>query len=326
MSRSVSRTTIFLLSMAICAITRAQVPANPFADQIQNHKDMAAVVLNELTTLGDTSLQLPGYTERDMLLITPALNEVADTYVKAAAALDKGDEAGAKALAKRVGELYANHERWGQRLECRRRQSQVGEYLPATEDSFDWLSQWAPTEFDVQPIVAFMEAKKRRCEANGRLADAMTPTADPQLLLKLQDEVFATETEVQVADMKVGWSREDLEARVYVLPDHTVASPDLTAAKERLVELRRQREDLLRQSRTITHSMEQQPRQYAAIIDARNKAYRVAKAAKDAEDAKVAEAAKAVKAAEDAKAAIDAKAEEDAKAVKDAKDRAKPPK
>lgn len=302
-------TTILVLAASLCAITQAEPPASPFAGQIQGHKDTAAWVRNELTSLGDTALQLPGYTEQDMLLITPALNEVADTFAKAAAALEKGDEPGAAALAKHAGELYANHERWGQRLEYRRRQSQVGEYLPASEDSFDWLTQWTPPGFDGQPAAAFMEAKKRRCEANGRVADALTPTADPDLIAKLQDEVFVAETEVQVAEMKVNWDREDLNAHAYVMPDHSVSSPDLTAAKERIAAWRQQREQLLRQNRKVMQAMEQQPRQYNALIEARNKAYQEAKAVKDAE-------AKAAKATKDAAAA---------KAAKDAKDSVSPP-
>ena len=53
-----------------------------------------------------------------------------------------------------------------------------------------------------------MEAKKRRSETYGRLAEATLPTADPQTLFQLQDEVFAADVEVGVADMRLPWAHE----------------------------------------------------------------------------------------------------------------------
>ena len=126
-----------------------------------------------------------------------------------------------------------------------------------------------------------MEAKKRRSEAYGRLAEATTPTAHPQMLFKLQDEVFAADVEVGVADMRLPWAHEDWMFRKFLATDPTITSPELTAAQQRLAEWRRQREQTYRQSRSQQHALEQLEREGAALVAARENAYRAAKARRE---------------------------------------------
>ena len=286
MTRRTITTTVVAVVIALVGVSSAQTPAQRFSAQAQTYKEASANIQNELAALLNSAGQIAGFTKRDVPLITKHMNDLAGAWTAAAAALEKGDEAGAAAMVKQAQELEVKRDRWAQRLAVRRLQAQADEYLPATEESFACLTEWAPTELDVQPAVAFIEAKKRRSEAYGRLADATTPTADQPTLYRLQDEVFAADVEVQVADMKLGWSREDLSARVYVLTDPSLSSPELIEAKARIAEWRRQREELLRQSRKIAHLLELQPREYTALVEARDKAYQSAKAAKAGDNAK----------------------------------------
>lgn len=221
--------------------------------------------------------QLPAFIKLDGPIITRHFEDIARTWDEAAAALEKGDETAAAALAMRAEELTSKRDRWQERLRWRAMQSQ-NEYLPATAEIFFLL---APERNGgvLKEVEAFLEAKKQRSEAYGRLAEATTPTAARETLLKLQDEVFALDVEVGVADMKYTWAREDCDFRTWVATDSSVASPELTAAKERLAKWRHQREQTYRQSRSQQHALEQLDRESANLMAAREKAYRRAKAA-----------------------------------------------
>jgi hypothetical protein len=290
MTRSMLATAVLLLALlpgaaaARAEAPRAEVPAEKFAGQIQAYTDAAGSADDALASMLALAREMPTFTKGDVPLIKAYMEQTAAAWSGAAKTLAGGDEAGAAALVKRAQELDAKREIWNRRLGWRRGQAQI-EYLPASEQSYDWLVG-DRTADEVREIDAFIEAKKRRSEAYGRLADAATPAADPQALNRLQDEVFAADVEVQVADMKMNWAREDRDARRWVMTDPSVTSPELTEAKRRLADWRRQYEQTYRQSREVGHALEVQKRQYKELSAAPAEAYKAAKADHDRDRAK----------------------------------------
>jgi hypothetical protein len=256
----------------------AALPANRLADEIRKYKDTAAAVRHALAGLMVELEQAPVFTKLDGPLITKHMEEVAQGWTEAAAALEKGDETSAAALARRAEEMAGQRDRWQERLRWRRLQSQY-EYLPATAEIYFLLAPERNGDV-AKEVEAFLEAKKQRSEAYGRLAEETTPTADRKTLFRLQDEAFAFDVEVWVADMKYAWAREDWDFRTWVATDPRVASPELAATKEHLAEWRRQREAAYRQSRSRQHVVEQLDREHDNLISARERAYRTAKAAR----------------------------------------------
>jgi hypothetical protein len=270
---------LFGLAAILCGSVHAQTPPDKFAGQIKTYTDAATLEKDLLSQMLGVAQDISEFSKEDVKLITAYMEEATIAWSNAAAALQKGDEAGAAAFVKRAQELDSKRDVWNQRLAWRRGQAQR-EYLPANEEIFNLLVG-DRTAGETREIEAFIEAKKQRSEAYGRLADAATPAAEPQALARLQDEVYALDVEVQVADMKRVWANEDRGVRQYVMTDASVSSPALTAAKQRLAEWRQKYEETYRQWREREHALEQQKRQSAEVLEARNLAYRAAKAARD---------------------------------------------
>jgi hypothetical protein len=269
-----------LLGTACLLPTWADTLADRRADQLQKYQESASMARDSLANLLGEARQIPAFRKVDGPLITAHLEKVAQTWLDAAAALEKGDEAAATALAQRAREIAGQPDRWQERLRWRTRQAQIGEYMPASAEVFITVAADRREE-DVQELAALMEAKKRRSEAYGRLAEATTPAADSKTLFQLQDEVFLADVEVGVAEMKLPWANEDWGYRTFLATDPTMTSPELTAAKERLAQWRRQREETYRQSRRQQHVLEQLDREHAALVAARQDAYLAAKAKRE---------------------------------------------
>ncbi len=269
-----------LLLGAVCLVNvLAATPADKFAKEIRRYDELAAAARETLAArLGDLN-DFPVFKKVDGPLITKHLEAVSQTWAEAARALEEGNETAAAALARRAEELAGQRGRWEQRLNWRRLQAQH-EYLPATAKVFFMLATERNGDLEKE-VGAFLEAKRRRSEAYGRLAEATTPAADDQILFKLQDEVFALDVEVGVADMKYGWAREDWDFHRWVVTDPKVISLELRAAQERLTEWRHQREQTYRQSRNEQHELERLDREREALLKARENAYRTAKAARN---------------------------------------------
>jgi hypothetical protein len=270
-----------LLVGTICLLpVWADQPAERLAGQIQRCRESEASARDALANLMVELKQIPVFSKVDGPVITTHLENIARTWADAAAALEKGDETAGTNLARRAQEILGHRDRWQERLRWRSRQAQQNEYMPATAEVFITVASDRREE-DVKDLEALMEAKKRRSEAYGRLAEATTPAADPKILFKLQDEVFATDVEVGVAEMRLPWAHEDWMFRTFLATDPTITSPELTAAKQRLTDWRRQREETYRQSRSQQHALEQLDREAAALVAARQSAYQAAKAARE---------------------------------------------
>ncbi len=268
--------TAALLATLCFLSAQAEPPADRFADRIRQYKESEAATRETLGRLLGELEQIPAFLKIDGPLITKNLEEVAQNWSEAAAALEKGDVSAAANLALRAEEAVGHRDRWQERLRWRALQAQ-NEYLPATAEIYFLLAPERNGDLQKE-VEAFLEAKKNRSEAYGRLAEATTPTAEDQPLLKLQDEVFALDIEVGVADMKYGWAREDWDFRTWVATNPKISSPELTAAKERLAQCRQQVEEAYRQSRQQQHALDKLGPEGANLRAAREKAYRTAEA------------------------------------------------
>lgn len=267
---------LFLVMLSL--VTAQGEPAGErFAYRIRQYKEAEGIARETLGRLMNELEQLPAFLKIDGALMTKHLEEVGRTWAEAAAALEKGDETGATALAKRAEEMIGQRDRWQERLRWRSQQAQ-NEYLPATAEIYFMLAPERNGDLQKE-VEAFLETKKQRSEAYGRLAEATTPSAERQTLLKLQDEVFALDVEVGVADMKYSWAREDWDFHTWVATDTNVVSGELIAAKERLAQWRQQAEETYRQSRRQQHALDRLNGEREILLGAREKAYRAAKAA-----------------------------------------------
>lgn len=280
MTRSTFLAILLLPTAAFCAPVPTQSPAEKFAPQIKNYTDSANYEKEALGQMLAQVQDIADLAKPDFKLVTAYMENAASLWSSAAAMLEKGDEPAATELAKKAQDRDKNRDIWSQRLSWRRGQLQR-EYLPASEETFNLLvGDRRPDE--VREIEAFMEAKKRRSEAYGRLADAALPGADPHQLARMQDEVDALDVEVQVADLKRNWAEQDRMYRLYVATDPKITSPALTAAQQQLAQWRQKYEVSYRQSRQAEHALEVQKRQATEIFEARTTAYKEAKAAQEA--------------------------------------------
>jgi len=269
-----------IIAAALGTAARAQSPAEKFANQIKNYTDSANFEKEILGQIFAQAQDIADLAKPDVKLVTAYMEEAASTWTNAAAALEKGDEPAATALAKKARELDKNRDVWNQRLSWRRAQLQR-EYLPASEEIFIMLvGDRKPDE--ISEIETFLETKKRRSEAYGRLADAALPGVDPQQLTPLRDEVYRLDVEVQIADLKRVWAEQDRMYRLYVATNPKISSPTLTAANQRLADWRQKYEETYRQLREKEHALEAHKRQETEVSEARNIAYKEAKAAEDA--------------------------------------------
>jgi hypothetical protein len=280
MTRSMFLVIILLSSAVFGAPAPSQTPAEKFAPQIKNYTDSANYEKEALGQMLAQAQDIADLAKPDFKLVTAYMENAASLWSSAAATLEKGDEPAATALAKKAQGLDKNRDIWNQRLSWRRGQLQR-EYLPASEEIFNMLvGDRKPGE--VLEIEAFIEAKKRRSEAYGRLADAALPGADPHELAHMQDEVDALDVEVQVADLKRNWAEQDRMYRLYVATDPKITSSALTAAQQQLTQWRQKYEEAYRRSREAEHALELQKRQANEISEARTTAYKEAKAAQEA--------------------------------------------
>ena len=268
------------VSVACFLPVRADAPADRFEGQIHHCRESAAATRDSLASLMAELRQIPVFVKVDGPLMTTHLEAVAQVWTDAAAALEKGDATAGTNLAQRAQQLVGARDRWQERLRYRSRQAQQNEYMPACAEVFITVGADRHEE-DLQELKALMEAKKCRSEAYGRLAEATTPNAEAKILFELQDEVFAADVEVGVAEMRLPWSHEDWMFRAYVATDPTITSPEYAAARQRLLEWRRQREETYRQSRRQQYAVEKLDRESKALVTARENAYRAAMAARE---------------------------------------------
>ncbi len=278
MSQRVRISILVLLATTFGNWCRGETPAEKFANQIQSYNEAAAARQIDLANLVTLAAQLPDMGKKDMALITAYMNEESAAWTKAADLLKTGDEPTSTKLVKRVQEMQRTNVRWTERLTARFHQAQINEYLPANEDSYDALIG-GMKDADAKEVMALMEVKKRRSEAFGRLADATTPNADPSQIYKLKDEVDACDVEVSIADLKMGWAREDRYARMYILNDPKISSDRLSIAFQKLTDWRTRYEETFRQSHRAQHELEREKRNYEALINERNESFNAARAA-----------------------------------------------
>ncbi len=266
---------------ALCLLPAwADSSADRFAGTIQKYRETAAAVRESLARLTAELNQIPVFSKLDGPLMAAHLEAVAQTWADAAAAFEKGEATAGTNLALRAQQLAGQRDRWQERIRWRSRQAQQNEYMPASAEVF---TTWAKDriEPDTRELAALMEAKKRRSEAYGRLAEASTATADARTLHQLQDEMFALDIEVGVAEMRLPWAHEDWMFRKFLATDPMVTSPELAAAQQRLAGWRRQREEAYQQSRRQHYALERLDRESKTLLAARENAYRSAKAARE---------------------------------------------
>ncbi len=280
MSRLMTRLLLLTIAAAFCATGSAQPAAEKFAPQIKAYTDAANSEKEVLAQMQGLAQDISDFAKEDIKLMTAYMEEAAARWSSAAAALQKGDEAAATSFAKQAQAMDKNRDIWNQRISWRRGQAQR-EYLPASEQTFALLVG-DRKENEIKELEAFMEAKKQRSEAYGRLADAAKPGADPQQLARMQDEIYSLDVEVQVADLKRIWADQDRMYRLYVATDVKISSPALSAANQNLADWRQKYEETYRQLREREHALELLKRRDNAISEARTTAYRQAKAEHDA--------------------------------------------
>lgn len=271
---------LLIFIAAICRGAAAQNPPEKFANQIKAYTDSANFEKEALAQMLGVAQDISEFAKDDVKLMTAYMEQAANTWTSAAVALQKGDEAGATALAKQAEALDKKRDTWNQRLSWRRGQAQR-EYLPASEQTFAVLIGDRKAD-EIKEIESFIEAKKRRSEAYGRLADAALPDADPKELARMQDEIYTLDVEVQVADLKRVWAEQDRMYRLYVATDASITSAAFETAKQKLADWRVKYEETYRQLRDREHALELLKRQESEISEARNTTYRQAKAAHDA--------------------------------------------
>ena len=261
---------ILILPLLIVSRMLAEVPpAERFAGQIRESKDSVAWLQEYQGNMKDRMQQAPSFGKMDDAVITAGIHEEIAAWNNARTAWEKGDEPGAVALVRLARDIGGRRGAWERRLDWRYRQ---GNEAPG-EDTYEGISTYRPAF----AVAVYMEAKKRLSEACGRVAEAYVPDVNPQLIFKLEDEVFAAQLEVEVAEMKMTWAAED---RSYAMRD-AVASPEFTAAQQRLDEHRQQRENMFRQYRKQQREVERFDRSNTALINERDKQAELARQARD---------------------------------------------
>lgn len=265
--RKIGAVVLFLL-VACCPFTPAATPAQQFAPQLNECKVNTNWLQDYLANLVNTMQQPPSLGKLDETIITADVQKEIAAWNSAAALWEKGDEAKATAQVKLARDLGSRRGIWERRLSWRWRQ---GNESPS-EDSFEGLN-WRPP----QSVAVYMEAKKRLSEACGRVAEAITPDANLQEIPALEDQVFAAQVEVEVADMKMNWSAED---HSWAMRD-AVSSPELSAAQQRLDEFRRQREAMFRQIRQQQRALEKYDRGNNALVGERDRQAELARQARE---------------------------------------------
>ncbi len=121
---------VVAVSASVLVLRSAQSapPAERFAHRIATYKESEAIARDTLGRLMVELEQFPAFVKIDGPVITRHLQEVARTWAEAAAALEKGNETAAAALAQRAEETAGERERWQERLRWRGMQS-----LPAMQ-------------------------------------------------------------------------------------------------------------------------------------------------------------------------------------------------
>src|SRR4051812_17164384 len=96
---------LYILVAAICDGAAAQNPPEKFANQIKAYTDSANFEKEALAQMLGVAQDISEFAREDVKLITAYMEQAANTWNSAAAALQKGDEAGATALAKQAQAL-----------------------------------------------------------------------------------------------------------------------------------------------------------------------------------------------------------------------------
>ncbi len=261
---------ILVFAMAIASGSHGgDAPPAQFAGQISECQRSLEWLRNYLPGLLEGAKQPPSMGSVDSVLITAEIQKEIDAWSAAMEAWQKADEKRADGLVKQAKQLGEKRVIWEKRLAWR---SQQGASAP-TEESFEQTSGWRPRK----SLALAMEARRRLSEVYGRLAEATTPEADPQLLSKLEDEAFAARVEVEIAEMRMNWETED---GGWPMRDPVIWSPELIAAQNRLVENRTQQEARRRAMLAAQHEFDEGEHLRKVMIDERNRQAEIARSAK----------------------------------------------
>jgi len=263
--RLVRYSLILMIAAALCSLARGDAPPDKFAGPIKEYLDSAAARQSDLGDMLGLAQQMPGFTKGDIALITAYMQEEIDAWKSAASALQKGDQHTADGFVRHAQDMQGWNGLWNERLYARQRQSQQNEHPASYEWEFDAMVE-DHQHVDIKEIAALMEAKKRLSEAYGRLADATIPKVETQTLFKLKDQIWDVETEMEVANMKLIWARDDRPGWTTNVIAPSNITPELQLAKQRVAEWRQQYEQSYRQKRASELAMEKQRRAYDDLL------------------------------------------------------------
>lgn len=244
-----------LVAAAAFAAPRDQAAIDRDKQRAQEERDTAARFRDWEGGLATDSFRYGAFVKADLIESKKAAETLAVIHEKIADALIVGDEAEQNRLRKiepaaaRVKDLW--HERIG---EWRKRQAEAAPDEQWFQEQIRWQRGWLPE------LLAYSEARKAASEVWGKVADAVTPDADPNTLIALREQAYTLDAEREIAESRFNWTYQ----REVVWNDKKLNTEELRSslaelqkAQEARLALRREEIDRARHARELDRAIRQ---------------------------------------------------------------------
>jgi len=267
---------IHFLAAAAFAAPRDQATIDRDKQWAQDERDSAARFRDLEGALATDTQRYANFVKADLVESKKAAETLAVIHEKIADALVAGDQPELKHLreiepaAARVKDLW--HERIS---EWRKRQADAAPDEEWFQEQIHWQRGW------LTELLAYSEARKAASEAWGKVADAVTPDADPNTLIALKDQAYTLDAEREIAESRfnfayqreVTWNDKKLNTE-----DLRNSLAALQKAQEARLAFRREEIDRARHARELDRAIHQADERFhkafedaqKAAIEARN--------------------------------------------------------
>jgi hypothetical protein len=259
---------VFLAPLSFAA-PRDQAAIDRDAQRAQEERDTAARFRDLEGALANDTFRYGAFVKADLVESKKAAEALAVIHEKIAAALVAGDEAELKRLRKAEAAAARLRDLWHDRIgEWRKRQAEAAPDENWFQEQIRWQRGW------LAELLEYVQARKAASEAWGKVADSVTPDADPGKLIALKDEAYALDAEREIAELKFNWAYQrelvwnDKKLNTEALRKSLAA---LQKAQEARVAFRREEIERSRRARELDRAISQADKEFRKAFETAQK-------------------------------------------------------
>ncbi len=261
---------IHLLTTVTFAAPRDQATLDRDKQSAQEERDTAARFRDLEGGLATDTMRYGPFVKADLVESKKAAEVLAVIHEKIADELIAGDARELKHLREIEPAAVRVKDLWHERIsEWRKRQAEAAPDEQWFQEQIHWQRGW------LTELLAYCEARKAASEAWGKVADAVTPDADPYTLIALKDQAYTLDAEREIAESRFNFAYQrevtwnDKKLNTEELRSSLAA---LQKAQEARLAFRREEIDRARHARELDRAIHQADERFHKAFESAQKA------------------------------------------------------